>query len=106
MRKKRIVFALVVLFIVFTVSLIGCAKKTGPTNADIVKAAIQRALTENCNIITPSISIVAKTIIGDASTITIHYQCGGVANAGTQREMTLRLAPSKDSSGRTVWAEK
>lgn len=106
MWKKRIVFAFVVLFMTLTVSLIGCAKKTGPTNADIVKAAIQRALTENCNIITPSIAIVSKTINDDSSTIAIHYQCGGATNAGTQREMTLRLVSSKDSSGRAVWTAK
>lgn len=108
MGKKRIVLTLIVLvlFAALAINFAGCAKKTGPTNADIVKACIQRALTENCNIITPSISVVSKSISGDSSTIVVHYQCGGVANAGVQREMTLQLVPSKDAAGRTVWTAK
>ncbi len=66
MRKKRIAFALVVLLVILAASLTGCTKKTAPTNADIVKAAIQRALSENCNIVTPSISVVSKTANDDS----------------------------------------
>lgn len=106
MRRKEIVLAFVLMLAPLVVSLIGCTKKTAPTNADIVKAAIQRALSQNCNIVTPSISVVSKTANDDSWSIAIRYQCGGMANAGNQREMTLRLTPSKDSSGRTVWEAK
>lgn len=106
MGKKRIVLTFAVLFVALTVSVVGCAKKTEPTNADIVKAAIQRAISEKCNIITPSISVVSKTAQGDSWSIALRYQCGGLANSGKQQVMTLNFAPSRDSSGRTAWTTK
>jgi hypothetical protein len=106
MRKNEILLALVVLLVVVAVNLTGCIKKKEPTNADIVKAAIQRAISEKCNIITPSISVVSKAVEGASWSITLRYQCGGQANSGKQQLMTLLLEPSRDGSGRTVWTAK
>ncbi len=105
-KNKDVVLALGVLLVFLAVSLIGCTKKTEPTNADIVKGAIQRAISEKCNIITPTISVVSKTADGDSWSIALRYQCGGLANSGKQQLMTLRFVPSRDSSGRTVWTPK
>ncbi len=82
----------------------GCSRRKEPTDADIVKAAIQRAIGERCNIITPSIGIGAKISNDDGSwTYLIRYQCAGLAQGGKKREMTLRLAPSKGGAGSLGW---
>ena len=104
--KKKIAFGIAVIIVMLAMGSYGCSMKKQPTNADIVKAAIQRAVNEQCNIITPSISVVSKTAVGDTWSIALRYQCGGLANAGKQKEMTLSLAPSRDSSGHTVWTTK
>jgi hypothetical protein len=82
----------------------GCARKREPTDADVVKATIQRAVAERCNIVTPSIGIDAKSANGDGSwTYTVRYQCAGLAESGKKHELKLRLAPSKDAAGRLAW---
>ena len=107
MTKKRIAVGLVVIIAMLAINLAACSKKKEPTNADIVRAAIQRAVSENCNIFSPSIGVVTKTSSGDGSwTYRVRYECGGLANAGKQQEMTLRLVPSEDSSGRPGWEAK
>lgn len=98
-------------FLMFAlVAVVGCAKPATPTDADVVKAVIQRAISENCNVLTPSIRVVEKGKRQDDGSLPyrVRYTCMGSAKpaAGGQqgdRETLLNLYSTKDSDGKTVW---
>ena len=103
-RKLKRVAAIVVMLGIVVAALWGCTKQKEPTNADIMKAAIQRAVSENCNIITPTIGVMEKAANNDGSwTFHLRYQCGGLGKSGKNQEMTLHLVAAQDDSGKTAW---
>lgn len=103
----------IIAIVAVTAVIVGCSKKQPePTNADIVKAVIQKALSEKCNVLTPSIRIAAKGKRQQDGTIpySVRYACMNPGKAGAsrenEREATLSMYESKDSTGKIVWLAK
>jgi hypothetical protein len=86
-------------------------KSQAPTNADVVKSTIERALSENCTIHVPSIVIMKSTRNNDDGSwsYTVRYACmnksGPVgSNRNDERMVLVQLRRSFDSTGNPVWA--
>ena len=114
MKKNKAVLSMAVVLVACAISVIGCSpsRPQAPTNADLFKAVIERALNEKCSVHVPSIVILGSASNKEDATwsYAVRYACLGKSGPGQsksdEREMTVRLRRSQDSAGNTVWVAR
>ena len=105
-------FPVLLLFLLF----FACHKDASPevsppSNADIAMALIAYESAGNCNIIPMTVQVTerGKREEDGSWPLTVHYTCIDKSSGGAEKfekQMSIKLRRSQDSSGKTEWGVK